>query len=63
MGQKVQGSSFSSTARDTPELVALQGLVAASSEVYCVTATSSHAPELAALQQQASRSKQRKLRS
>jgi len=51
MGQKVQGSSFSSTARDAPELAALQGLVAASSGVCCVAAASSHAPELAALQQ------------
>jgi hypothetical protein len=54
MGQKVQGSSFSSTARDAPELAALQGLVAASSGVCCVIAASSHAPKLAALQQQAS---------
>ncbi len=47
MGQKVQGSSsFSSTARDVPELVALQGLVAANFEA-------GQAPELAALQQQA----------
>jgi len=58
MGQKVQGSSFSSTARDAPELATLQGLVAASFGVCCVAAASSHAPELAALQQQASRSKQ-----
>ncbi len=29
MGQKVQGSSFSSATRDVPELAALQGLVAA----------------------------------
>jgi hypothetical protein len=29
MGQKVQGSFFSSAARDAPELAALQGLVAA----------------------------------
>jgi hypothetical protein len=59
MGQKVQGSSFSSTARDAPELAALQGLVAASSGVCCVAAASSHTPELAALQQQASRNKLR----
>ncbi len=58
MGQKVQGSSFSSTARDALELVALQGLVAASFGVCCVAAASSHAPELAALQQQASCNKQ-----
>jgi hypothetical protein len=58
MGQKVQGSSFSSTARDAPELAALQGLIAASSGVCCVAVASSHAPELAALQQQVSRSKQ-----
>jgi len=45
MGQKVQGSSFSSTARDAPELVALQGLVAASSGA-------GQAPEFAMLQQQ-----------
>ncbi len=51
MGQKVQGSSFSSIARDAPELAALQGLVAASSGVCCVAAASSHAPELVALQQ------------
>jgi len=49
MGQKVQGSSFSSAARDVPELAALQGLVATSSGVCCVAATSSHAPELAAI--------------
>jgi len=55
MGQKVQGSSFSSTARDAPELAALQGLVATSSGVCCVATASSHAPELAALQQQASK--------
>jgi hypothetical protein len=46
MGQKVQGSSFSSTARDAPELAALQGLVAASSRA-------GQAPEFAVLQQQA----------
>jgi len=46
MGQKVQGSSFSSTARDTPELPALQGLVAASSGA-------GQAPEFTVLQQQA----------
>jgi hypothetical protein len=57
MGQKVHGSFFSSTARDAPELAALQGLVAASSGVCCVAVASSHAPELAALQQQVSRSK------
>ena len=53
MGQKVQGSSFSSTTRDAPELAALRGLVATSSGVCCVTVASSHASELAALQQQA----------
>jgi len=46
MGQKVQGSSFSSTARDAPELAALQGLVATSSRAGQV-------PEFAVLQQQA----------
>jgi len=46
MGQKVQGSSFSSTARDAPELATLQGLVAASSEA-------GQALEFAVLQQQA----------
>jgi len=46
MGQKVQGSSFSSTARDALELAALQGLVAASSGA-------GQAPEFAVLQQQA----------
>ncbi len=67
MGQKVQGSSFSSAARDAPELVALHGLVAAkqraaklrsrSSEACCVAAKQcaaklrSLAPELAALRQ------------
>jgi hypothetical protein len=45
MGQKVQGSSFSSTTRDVPELAALQGLVVASSGV-------GQAPEFAVLQQQ-----------
>jgi hypothetical protein len=61
MGQKVQGSSFSTTARDVPELAALQGLVAASSGVCCVAAASSHTPELVALQQQVGRSKQASL--
>jgi hypothetical protein len=46
IGQKVQGSSFSSTARDVPELAALQGLVAASSGAR-------QASEFAALHQQA----------
>jgi hypothetical protein len=46
MGQKVQGFSFSSIARDTPELAALQGLVAASSGA-------GQAPEFVVLQQQA----------
>jgi len=46
MGQKVQGSSFSSTARDAPKLAALQGLVAASSGA-------GQAPEFVVLQQQA----------
>jgi hypothetical protein len=46
MGQKVQGSSFSSTARDVPELAALQGLVAASSGA-------GQASEFTVLQQQA----------
>ncbi len=61
MGQKVQGSSFSSTARDAPELAALQGLVAASSGVCCVATASSHTLELAALQHQASHSKESKV--
>ncbi len=46
MGQKVQGSSFSSTARDAPKLATLQGLVVASSGA-------GQAPEFAVLQQQA----------
>jgi hypothetical protein len=46
MGQKVQGSSFSSITTDAPELAALQGLVAASSGA-------GQAPEFAVLQQQA----------
>ncbi len=46
MGQKVQGSSFSSTPRDAPELAALQGLVTASSKA-------GQAPEFVVLQQQA----------
>jgi len=46
MGQKVQGSSFSSTTRDVPELTTLQGLVAVSSGAR-------QAPEFAVLQQQA----------
>jgi len=33
MGQKVQGSSFSSAVRDAPELAALQGLVVAKQRV------------------------------
>jgi len=60
MGQKVQGSSFSSTARDAPELAALQGLVAASSGVCCVAAASFHAPELAALQQASKQARKRR---
>ncbi len=40
MGQKVQGSSFSSVARDAPELAALQGL-----GFSCSKATRSKAPE------------------
>ncbi len=40
MGQKVQGSSFSSAARDAPELAALQGL-----GFSCSKATRSKAPE------------------
>jgi len=46
MGQKVQGSSFSSTARDALELAALQSLVAASTGA-------GQAPEFDVLQQQA----------
>jgi len=53
MGQKVQGFSFSSTAKDAPELATLQGLVATSSRVCCVAAASSHTLELAAVTQQA----------
>jgi hypothetical protein len=49
MGQKVQGSSFSSAARDAPELVALQGLVAAKQRAAKLRshskATRSKAPE------------------
>jgi hypothetical protein len=56
MGQKVQGSSsFSSIARDAPELAALQQQAftlqsRTSSGVCCVAAASSHALELGALQ-------------
>jgi len=46
MGQKVQGSSFSSIARDASELVVLQGLVAASSGA-------GQAPKFVVLQHQA----------
>jgi hypothetical protein len=51
MGQKVQGSSsFSSTARDAPELAALQQ--------QALTLWSQKAPKLAALQQASSRARQ-----
>ncbi len=68
MGQKVQGSSFSSSARDAPELATatqqaltlrsrkapkLAALQQASSGGYCVATASSHAPELVAATQQA----------
>ncbi len=49
MGQKVQGSSFSSAARDAPELAVLQGLVAAKQRAAKLRshskATRSKAPE------------------
>jgi hypothetical protein len=59
MGQKVQGSSFSSAARDAPELTVLQGLVVAKKR-----ATKQRAAKLRS-RSKATRNKvtQRKLRS